>query len=54
MSSQLYRLSAEQAVVEGRITREQAEEALDAQAEAARQGWAFSAITVFGFLCRKP
>jgi ubiquinone/menaquinone biosynthesis C-methylase UbiE len=54
VSSQLHRLSAEQAVVEGLITREQADEALRSQAEAARQGWAFSAVTVFGFVCRKP
>jgi ubiquinone/menaquinone biosynthesis C-methylase UbiE len=53
-NSQMYRLAADQAVAEGRITPEQADEALRGQTEAARQGWAFSAITVFGFVCRKP
>lgn len=52
--SQMYRLAADQAVAEGRITPEQADEALRSQTEAARQGWAFAAITVFGFVCRKP
>lgn len=54
MGAHLSRLAAEQAVEDGTITREQAEDALAAQAEAARRGWAFSAITVFGFVCRKP
>ena len=51
--SHLTRLSAEQAVADGTITAEQAEAALAAQAEAARHGWAFWAVTVFGFVCRK-
>lgn len=51
--SHLGRLSAEQAVADGTITAAQAEEALAAQAEAARHGWAFWAVTVFGFVCRK-
>lgn len=50
----LYRMSAEVAVAEGRITQEQADEALRSLTAAARQGWAFSAVTVFGFVCRKP
>lgn len=50
---ELYRLSADQAVAEGRITREQADRAVRAMSEAAREGWAFAAITVFGFVCRK-
>jgi len=50
----LYRLAAEQAVADGTITREQAEEALATQMAAARAGWAFSAVTIFGFVCRKP
>ena len=54
MGSHLSRLAAEQAVEDGTITREQAEEALAGQAEAARRGWALSAITIFGFVCRKP
>ena len=51
--SHLSRLSAEQAVADGLITQEQADRALAAQADAARQGWAFWAVTVFGFVCRK-
>lgn len=51
---ELYRLSGDQAVAEGRITRAQADQAVRSMSEAARQGWAFSAITVFGFVCRKP
>ncbi|MBA2955921.1 methyltransferase domain-containing protein [Nocardioides sp. CGMCC 1.13656] len=54
MSSHLARLAAEQAVADGTITREQADEALAALTTAARQGWAFSAVTIFGFVCRKP
>ena len=53
VDSQMHRLAAEQAVADGSITREQAEEALRAQTEAARHGWAFSSVTVFGFVCRK-
>ncbi|HEU5038909.1 MAG TPA: methyltransferase domain-containing protein [Nocardioides sp.] len=49
----LARLSAEQAVADGTITAAQAEEALAAQADAARHGWAFWSVTVFGFVCRK-
>lgn len=54
MGAHLSRLAAEQAVADGTITREQAEEALRTQTMAARHGWAFSAITIFGFVCRKP
>lgn len=53
-SAEMQRLIAEQAVADGRITRAQADAALAAQAEAARQGWLFSAVTVFAFVCRKP
>ena len=49
----LHRLAADQAVLDGTLTREQADDALAALQEAAREGWAFSAITVFGFVCRK-
>lgn len=52
--SELTRLAAEQAVADGAISRAQADDALRSQAEAARAGWAFSSITVFGFVCRKP
>lgn len=51
--SHLARLAAEQAVADGTITAAQAEEALRAQSEAAGHGWAFWAVTVFGFVCRK-
>ena len=50
----LLRLSAEQAVADGRITREQADEAVRAHTEAAANGWAFSSITVFSFVTSKP
>ena len=50
----LLALAAEQAVADGTITRDQAAEAVRSQSEAARHGWAFSAVTVFGFVCRKP
>lgn len=53
-AAEMQRLIAEQAVADGRITRAQADAALAAQAEAARQGWLFSAVTVFAFVCRKP
>lgn len=51
--SHLSRLSAEQAVADGLISQAEADRALAAQADAARQGWAFWAVTVFGFVCRK-
>ena len=51
--AQITRLVAAQAVADGTITQAQADEALAAQAEAARQGWLFSAVTVFAFVCRK-
>lgn len=54
VDSELSRLAADQAVAEGTISREQADEALRSQAAAARAGWAFAAVTVFGFVCRKP
>lgn len=53
VDSQLARLAADQAVSDGTITPAQADEALRSQAVAAEAGWAFSAVTVFGFLCRK-
>jgi ubiquinone/menaquinone biosynthesis C-methylase UbiE len=53
IDSALHRLAAEQAVVDGSITREQSEEALASLSAAAREGRAFSAVTVFGFVCRK-
>ena len=53
MGSPMSQLAAEQAVADGTLTPAQAEEALRGQAAAAEAGWAFSAITVFGFVCRK-
>jgi ubiquinone/menaquinone biosynthesis C-methylase UbiE len=53
MGSHMSRLAAEQAVSDGTLTPAQADEALRSQAAAADAGWAFSAITVFGFVCRK-
>jgi ubiquinone/menaquinone biosynthesis C-methylase UbiE len=51
--AELSRLAAEQAVADGTLTPDQAEEALRSQTAAAQAGWAFSAVTVFGFVCRK-
>ena len=53
VDSHLHRLAAEQAVADGTISHEQAEEALASLSAAAREGWAFSAVTVFAFVCRK-
>ena len=41
-------------MADGAITREQADEAIRTQTEAARNGWALSAITVFAFVASKP
>lgn len=51
--SDLFTMAAEQAVADGLVTREQADDAMAAMDEAAREGWAFAAVTVFGFVCRK-
>lgn len=53
VDSRLSRLAADQAVADGTITRAQADAALRSQREAAERGWAFAAITMFGFVCRK-
>jgi ubiquinone/menaquinone biosynthesis C-methylase UbiE len=53
MGSEMTRLAAEQAISDGTLTPAQAEEALRSQTAAAEAGWAFSAVTVFGFVCRK-
>lgn len=50
----MLKLAADQAVAEALVTREQADEAVRAMSDAARHGWAFSAVTVFGFVCTKP
>jgi hypothetical protein len=51
--SPMLRLAADQAVADGTITREEADQAVRAQSDAARHGWAFSAVTVFAFVCRR-
>ena len=51
--SDLFRLAADQAVADGLVTPEQADAALRATQESVRAGWAFAAVTVFGFVCRK-
>jgi hypothetical protein len=51
--AKMQQLAADQAVLDGTITREQADTALAAIRAAAREGRAFSAVTVFGFVCRK-
>jgi ubiquinone/menaquinone biosynthesis C-methylase UbiE len=53
VSSPLLHLSAEQAVADGAVSREQADEAMASVDESARQGWAFAAVTMFAFVCRK-
>lgn len=50
----LLRISADQAVADGTITREQADEAIRTHTEAAESGWALSSITVFSFVTSKP
>ncbi len=50
----LLRISADQAVSDGAITREQAEEAIRSHTDAAENGWALSSITVFSFVTTKP
>ena len=45
--------AAEQGVTDGTITRDEADQAARAVADAARAGYAFSAVTVFGFVARK-
>jgi SAM-dependent methyltransferase len=54
LEAPLMRMNADQTVRDGRITAEQADAAVASQHAAARAGWAFSAVTVFGFLLRKP
>ena len=52
--SPLLRLAADQAVADGTITREEADRAVRDQSDAAHHHWAFSAVTVFAFVCRRP
>ena len=52
-ASPMLRMSAAQAVTDGRISQEQADEAIRSITAATQHGWAFSTITVFGFCCGK-
>ena len=54
LDGQWLRLAAGHAVSDGTITQDEADQAIDAVAVAARAGYAFSAVTVFGFVVRKP
>ncbi len=45
---------ADQAVADGTLSRAEADGALSAVGQAAERGYAFNAVTVFGFLLRKP
>jgi ubiquinone/menaquinone biosynthesis C-methylase UbiE len=53
-TGRLHRMAADQAVADGLLDAAVADAAVQALADAARQGRAFSAVTVFGFVCRKP
>jgi SAM-dependent methyltransferase len=48
------RIAADQAVSDGTLGQAEADEAVRAVREAAEAGHAFSAVTMFGFLLRKP
>ena len=50
----LVRIAAQQAVSDGTLSQAEADEAVRAVREAAEAGRAFSAVTVFGFVLRKP
>ena len=52
-AADLFRMALDQTVADGLITQDQADEAARAQDTAIAQGWAFSSVTVFGFVCRK-
>ena len=52
--SPLVRIMAEQAVSDGTLSQAEADEAVRAVQAAAEAGHAFSAVTMFGFLVRKP
>ncbi|GAB7003054.1 hypothetical protein JCM18899A_05250 [Nocardioides sp. AN3] len=51
--ARLHRMAADQAVADGLLDASAADAAVQAISEAAKQGWAFSAVTVFAFVCRK-
>jgi hypothetical protein len=54
LEAPLLRMNADQAVRDGRITADQADAAVASLQAAARAGWAFAAVTVFGFVLRRP
>ncbi len=54
LDGQWLRLAAGHAVSDGTISQDEADRAMDGVAAAARAGYAFSAVTVFGFVARKP
>jgi SAM-dependent methyltransferase len=54
LRSPLLAITTTAAVDEGVISREEADEALRRHRAAAAEGVAFSAVTVFGFVARKP
>jgi len=47
------RMAAGQAVTDGTISQDEADQAMQAVADAAQAGHSFSAVTVFGFVARK-
>jgi ubiquinone/menaquinone biosynthesis C-methylase UbiE len=54
LRSPLLEMTTESAVERGLISRTEADEALQRHRAAAAEGVAFSAVTVFGFVARKP
>jgi ubiquinone/menaquinone biosynthesis C-methylase UbiE len=54
LETPVLRMVADQAVRDGTLTREEADAAVAGVESAAVAGHAFSAVTVFGFLLRKP
>jgi SAM-dependent methyltransferase len=54
LSTQVLRRDADDAVESGGLAREVADAAVRAVHDAAERGLAFAAITVFGFVARKP
>jgi hypothetical protein len=54
LDTQVLRTDANGAVESGKLTREVADAAVRAVHKAAERGLAFAAITVFGFVARKP
>ncbi|GAA1976704.1 hypothetical protein GCM10009798_42380 [Nocardioides panacihumi] len=53
-AGRMHRMAADRAVADGLVDAATADAAVQALGDAARHGWAFSAVTVFGFVCRKP